>query len=251
MSEHPNADVQAAYGSADWQVEEQAMQSLLDVYIAPEIRRRQEAGELGSLFRLDAAQVVFYPDDRPYIIRLNSEVKDRTGLWSDAADTAQPDKDDPDSAHVTLIMRPAFRILALDFIYNKSLVRKHTSGAAEFLLAAEHAAAQGALKAFVDNAFSAAELLAKAQLLRLGRDPGFREKTNHKAIVVRFNQYARFGGVEPDHAAALNRLKELRSAARYLEGDLKLTPDEAQELLKTIRAMQEAAERRLPKLGEE
>ena len=250
MSEDPYADVQAAYGSADWQVEDRAVQSLLDAYIAPEIRRRQMAGELGSSFRLDKAQVVFYPDDRPFVVRLNSEVKDHFDLWNEPADGVQSDEDDPDSAHVMLILHPAYRLFALDFIYNKPMVRRHTARAGEFLLIAEHAAAQGVLGAFVENAFSAAELLAKAQLLRLGRDPGFREKTNHKAIKTRFDQYARFGGVEPQFAAALNRLQRLRGAARYLEGDLELTPDEAQELLKTLRAMQEAAERRLPKVEE-
>lgn len=270
MSEDSHAELQSAHlenDKYDWElIGERAVQHFMDMFVLPEISRRQQAGELPVPFGLTAAQVVFFPDHRPRIVRLNTEVKAVAKIALHEEVTKQAgdvvyeheinsmeglelsNEDDPDCGHMTLIKMQGRWFLGFDFFYNKALARRHIERAKEFVQVADFAASQNLLNAFIDAAFSAAELIAKSQELQHG-DSDFRAKANHKAIAVRYNRSAHWGNVNSEYAAALNRLQRLRGAARYLQGDLDLTPDEAQELLKTIRAMQEAAERRLPKVG--
>lgn len=51
------------------------LQQLMDLYVTPEIRRRQESGLLPSPFDLHAAQIIFSPDGKLPTVRLNSEIK--------------------------------------------------------------------------------------------------------------------------------------------------------------------------------
>ena len=51
-----------------------AFQNFFDVFITPEVVRRQDVGELPKLLDLHAAQIIFYPDGRKPEIRINSEV---------------------------------------------------------------------------------------------------------------------------------------------------------------------------------
>ena len=52
-----------------------ASKNLLDVFVTPEVTRRQERGELPRPLDLRAAQIIFYADGRKPLIRINEEVK--------------------------------------------------------------------------------------------------------------------------------------------------------------------------------
>ena len=238
-----------------------ASDHILEIYILPEVQRRQEKGKLETPVDLYAAQVIFYPDNRKPEIRINSEVralakmKLKPGISKEPGDPVREDElegleelqlaknEDPDCGHATLLKLNDKWLLAFDFIYNKGLSKKHIQAAEQFIEVAEFSLGKGLWSAFVDNLFSAAELSAKATLLALMSDARFREKATHKAVHRRYNRFAHLGNVAPKCAEAFNKLSRLRYPARYLETDFAISEDEASSLLQTVRQMIEETNR--------
>lgn len=227
----------------------------MDIFVTPEVVRRQENGKLPRPFDLRAAQIIFYPDGRKPEVRINSEVKAvgkmklKPGVSKNYGDLVYTneleglenltltDEDDPDCGHATILRLGDTWLLAFDFIYNKALAKKHIETAKEFIEAAEFSFSHKHWSAFADNLFSAAELLAKAELLAGWSDPAFREKTTHTAVRSRYNRFAHLGNVDPLHAKTYNKLSELRYPARYLKNEFSLSENEAQALLESLRSM--------------
>jgi hypothetical protein len=155
----------------------------MDLWVTPEVERRQAAGAIPKPFNLHAAQVIFYADARPHEIRLNEEVraigkvKLKQGvskqkgapIYSNEIEDYEafrlPDDEDPNCGHITLHRFADQWSLAFDLIYNKGISSEHLAAAEEFLKSAEAALEQGHYRVVVDNLFSASELAAKALLL--------------------------------------------------------------------------------------
>jgi HEPN domain-containing protein len=237
-----------------------ALRQFMDIFVTPEVTRRQETGELPRPLDLRAAQIIFYPDGRKPEVRINSEVKAigkmklKAGASKNYGDPVYAseldgleeltltNEDDPDCGHATILHLGDNWLLAFDFIYNKGLANKHIETAIEFIDAAEFSFTRKHWSAFADNLFSAAELLAKATLLSGWADHAFREKTTHTAVHSRYNRFAHLGNVDPLHAKIYNKLSQLRYPARYLKNDFSLSEDDAQKLLEGLRSMfQEAS----------
>jgi hypothetical protein len=243
---------------------QKAFRQFLDLYVTPEVMRRQEAGTLPKPLPFDAFQIVWFPDGRPHQVRINrSEVKallrvevkegvtkpPGESLLLDEMETFEgvelTDDDDPDCGHATYMRLGDRWYGQFDAIYNKGLARRHLEVGAEFQKAAEHALAQNHLHAFTDNLFSAAELYAKASLLLLAGS-GFREKATHEGIKSHYNKHGHLGNVDTAHAGVLNRLSRLRNPARYLKGTLVLPREEADAMLASVAEMECQARRFLP-----
>ena len=107
----------------------------------------------------------------------------------------------------------------------------------QFLALAENALEKAYLAAFIDNLFSASELIAKTQLLTLWSNPQLQNKPSHKTIRRRYNHFAHLGNVEDDHIRAFNKLSEMRIRARYLKGEISLTDAECKEMLEAVQQM--------------
>jgi hypothetical protein len=232
-----------------------ASKHLMDIFVTPDVIRRQENGELPRPLDLRAAQIIFYPDGKKPAIRINSEVKAigkmklKPGIEKDYGDPVYAheldgleeltltDGDDPDCGHVTILRLSDTWLMAFDFIYNKSLAKKTIETAKEFIEAAEFSFAHHNWSAFTDNLFSAAELLAKATLLATWSAPEFREKTTHPAIHSRYNRFAHLGNVNPLHALTFNKLSQLRYPARYSKEEFSLSESEGQSLLNGLKSM--------------
>ena len=198
-------------------------QQFMDLFVAPEVSRRQEAGELEKPLDLRAAQILFFSDGRKSLVRINSEVKaiGKVKLKSEISKKlGEPifehevegleainltEEDDPDCGHATLIRIGGRWTVTFDFRYNKELSKKHVDTAKQFYAAAEFSFGRQNWAAFVDNLFSAAELLARSILLSRP-DPKFRKKATHKAIQIRYNQFVDLGNVEETHRETLNKL---------------------------------------------
>jgi HEPN domain-containing protein len=240
---------------------QRALAHLLDVFVNPEIKRRQDVGQLPAVFAFRAAQIIFYADGRKPELRIDDEVralaklKLKEGIIKKAgdpilaseldglADVRLTDTDDPDCGHATIVRVGDTMFLAFDFVYNKGLAAKHVKTGDEFLLSAEQSNNLGHRAAFVDNLFSAAELYVKAILLNVGATPGLRTKASHKEIAARFKRFACLGNIDPRHRAAFNSLSRLRGPARYLKGNLSLTPAEASSLLEAVSDLRDVARR--------
>jgi len=60
----------------DWaEIARNASKHFMDIFITPEVMRRQAIGELPQPVDLRAAQIIFYPDGKKPTVRINSEVK--------------------------------------------------------------------------------------------------------------------------------------------------------------------------------
>lgn len=247
MSDDPTQDLNELFGNA--------VRQFMDIFVTPEVTRRQEKGELPRPLELRAAQIIFYADGRRPEVRINSEVKAigemklKDGISKNTGDPVYENEldgledialtqdDDPDCGHATLLQFNGVWFLAFDFIYNKALAKRHIEGAKQFIEAAEYSLTRKHWRAYVDNLFSAAELLAKAVLLAYWSDPRFRRKPSHEIIHSRYNKFAHLGNVDSFHAQVFNRLSRMRYPARYAGSDFALSEDEAGELLAGTKSM--------------
>jgi HEPN domain len=208
---------------------------------------------------LRAAQVLFYPDERPTEVRLNEEVrvlarvKFKEGV---AKEKGEPifhheienceslqllETEDPNSGHLTLLRLAGSWHLSFDFTYNKGRSKELLQAAKEFLNTAEHALEKGHLRAFTDNLFSAAELTATVFLITAPR-PGERTDMSHGRVHSRFNQFARLGNVGTSDRETFNSLASTRTRARYGKGVFNMSLSEANSHLAAVKGLMEHAE---------
>lgn len=144
--------------------------------------------------------------------------------------------EDPNAAHVTLMARAGGWDVAFDGQYNAARVAEHLAAADEFLVLAEVALERQLPRAFAENAFAAAELLAKAELLPLPDEVLLRAKT-HKTIASRLHEWAELGNIDARFARLLTDLERLRAAARYLRAPFSPEAGSAQAQLALLRDM--------------
>lgn len=237
---------------------QRVFQQFMELYINPEVNRRQEAGELPKPLDLRAAQIIFFSDDRKTLVRINEEIKTiakvkfKQGISKVVGEPIfqheiegleeinLTEDDDPDCGHATLIKINGRWTIAFDFRYNKGLSHSHIKTASEFYEAAEFSLAKKNWSASIDNLFNCAELSAKV-ILMTSPEPGFIKKAKHKLIQSKYNQFADLGNVNETHRNALNKLSGWRISARYLKGNISIPEDEANRLLTVVKDMLEYA----------
>jgi HEPN domain-containing protein len=211
----------------------ETLQDIFDLYFGPEIERRKSAGNLIEPFVLRMAQVVFTEDQEPEV-RLNDEVRislivkaQRTVQKGDPVydsdieeiDSFELDHADADAGHYTAVRwKGGWRIL-FDFRRNKGRALNFLKRAEEFLSVAEHALSQQFYGPFVDNTFSACELLAKAILITAAGTESSRAKS-HRVIHSGINKWSKLGNVNGKFIEVFNKLSDARSSARYKAADV-------------------------------
>jgi uncharacterized protein (UPF0332 family) len=232
------------------EIGQRLLAQLMNLFVYPEIARRQKAGEIEKPLNLRSAQIVFFPDDRKPLVRINSEIKAvgrvklRKAVSKERGDHIledevenldeinRPEEDYPDCGHATLIRIRDRWTIAFDFRVNKSLARKHIAAAYEFLRSAERCLKFNDWHPFLDNLFSAAELSVRSILLTM------RDKTQtHKGVSIRFNRFADLGNVDPEYKKTFNRLYGARDRARYLKGDITIREEEARSMLHDVKGL--------------
>jgi uncharacterized protein (UPF0332 family) len=223
--------------------------AIQQTWVVPELRRRIEEGHLAEGFKLRAFQVITDDDGRPSEVRLNDEVRAAVRIRSRREksmddvvfgdDTVEVPEllltaDDPNAAHITGVETEGGWLYSIDLRRNSTEAARHGSAAREFLDAAGMSLVRGNTRAFVDNLFSATELIAKAYLLTrpAGHKPG-----RHGWTATSFNLDRKEGKVSESFTGLLNRLAGLRKSARYLEGELKLDAAEANKMMATAEEM--------------
>lgn len=240
--------------STDNEFGNKLLQQLMDLYVIPELRHREENRLLPKPFELLSAQIIFYPDGRKPIVRLNSEIRaigqmklkagvskqlNEAILESEIEGLASielSEESESDCGHATLVRLNNHWTIAFDFRYNKGLSKKHLITAQQFLDAATFSFNQKNWSAFVDNLFSASELLAKATLL-VFPDPQLVKKATHRSIQMKYNRFADLGNAKIEYKKTFNKLSGLRDKARYLKNTLSLSESEAIHLLHSVNEM--------------
>lgn len=244
----------------DEELGQSLMRQALDFWINPELERRRQAGSLSDNFVLTRAQIIMNVDADAPEVRLNEEIKAvgrfRAARAIEAGEEIAEDDvedlediiltdQDPNAGHLTMMLFKGRWLLAFDFRYNAARVEATMDAAREFLEVASLAFENGHMRAFVDNLFSAAELVAKGHLL-LDPDETLLKTKKHTVISSRFNQERNLGNVEPRFVELFNELRNLRGSARYLDKDFSLSPQEAEEMLGTAKDMLETVQRTMP-----
>ena len=226
---------------------------LMELWVKPEILRRQEGGAAPRPMTVNAAQVIFFPDEQAPLVRLNREIRlEAKAAVESATDfeigqiaelkefalttTRLPESEYADCGHITAVRTGGEWLVAFDGRYNRGLASQHIERAAEFSACAVGALQSELVAAAIDNLHSAAELAARATLLLLP-DQRFREKATHRAIHSRFNRWAKLGNVDGKYRDALNRLVELRPQARYLKGALAVSIEDVHLLSDVVAEM--------------
>ncbi len=122
---------------------------------------------------------------------------------------------DPNCAHITLMLFKEKWYVAFDFRYNKKRIKEHIEASREFLDSAKDNLSKNRLRPFFENSFACAELAAKAILLQLP-DKEILHGKDHDLRVMRFQNWATLGNVKFEYSTILNKLNSLRPSARYL-----------------------------------
>jgi len=243
----------------DEQIKEAVIQQAMDFWINPEIERRREAGTLPEDFVLSAAQVILGDAEMPEV-RLNEEVKaailveanrDVTVGEEITADDIAAYKDiiltedDPNAGHITIVPRQGHWGLAFDFRRNAAHIGQHIERARQFLDTAAWARQEAKVSPFVDNLFSATELMAKGLLIWMPDEKLLKGKS-HGRLHERFNYERKMDNVDARFAKLLNDLADLRRPARYLARDLTLSDEQMTEMLAVAEEMHAALEASRP-----
>lgn len=228
------------------------MLNLKSHFIDPEIAKRIEFGKIDTPFKLDRAQVIFFSDGRPPLIRLNSEanivIKTKLNVAKQIGEPILLNEiesieeillgpgEDPNCAYFSFIFLGNSFFGAFDFTYNKGLAREHLELAKQFLEVAESSHHKHYIGPAIDNLFSAIELAAKAAMLSAFPSP-IRKLKSHGAIKAQFNRQKILGNVQGKYTATFNELETLRNQARYLKGNYHVSAQQILEYINTTKEL--------------
>jgi hypothetical protein len=132
--------------------------------------------------------------------------------------------------------------MSYDLSRRHPLADEHLALGADFAASAHEAHAAARLGVALDCAYSAAELLAKAELLSCS--PTIETALSarkHAGVVTPYTLWARLGNTEQRFATLLHRLGRLRPAARYLNGELAADEQAVGQMMETLAEMERHA----------
>ncbi|WP_085918821.1 HEPN domain-containing protein [Halomonas sp. CSM-2] len=247
--------------------EQNLLNNLMETWIVPSIEDRQEKGEFERPIALKMAQIIFKADGGRPVVRINNEVKGRAIVkipddanrtvtagepvtWKDIEGIQgfELSEEEMNYGHVTLILVSDKWFISFNFIYNKSLSQRHLEAAEEFLEAARESLSKRHFFACIDNLHSASELAAKAYLMG-HPDKQLMESKSHGVIHKKINFERKLGNVNETHVDTINKLKNLRAPARYLQGDLNLEDGDIEMMIKEVSAfISDVSQRSAPRL---
>lgn len=205
---------------------ERTLKRMIELFVVPEVEKRRLAGALPGTLQLQAFQILWTGDSQP-VVRLNSEVKVRLRVvgkfdpgkkigddlvLDETSEVEAVALEEPEErfAHFSAVQVPGRWCLAFDFRYQKESARANAAAAEEFWDTARSSYDRGHMRAFVDNAHSTAELVAKVDLLLMQQVGAGRMA--HKEVRKCSETFLHLEGL----AALLERLAALRLQARYL-----------------------------------
>lgn len=223
-------------------------------FVEPEVARRIARGAWIADAPLHRAQVVFFPDERTSIVRLNDEVRAdaiaelaapiedlRLEIGDDVRigdvigweEITLPPEEWSECGHITMLRHRDGWTVSFDAVYMKGAALQHLDRASQFWRSASECERRGDREAAVDNLWSAAELAATARLLTVP-SPDVAKSKKHQILKARFNLAAKHSTVPLSHAKALNRLAAQRGTARYISDGNLMSEVEFLEHLATV-----------------
>lgn len=237
------------------------IEQALELWINPEIERRKQLNTLPENFKIHSVQVLMN-FDAPNEVRFNEEVKviiegkttreiveGEKVIIDEVLENITNVKlteRDGNAGHFTMIFHRGSWHINFDFRYNASRCLEHSKAANEFLTSAKLSLNRNNMRAFVDNLFSATELMAKAIML-MHDEVVFKTK-KHSTVHERYNKFGKLGNVNSEYTKLLNRLASLRPTARYINNEFSLTKEEAKKMFKTANQMNKDLLKQIPEI---
>lgn len=223
------------------------VQHWVTTYVAPEIDRRVAANAWSPETPVSSAQILLRSGQPPEV-RLNNEVallaRAKVNRPLDAGDDVFAEDidriegyellpDDSDAAHITLLAQQDGCLAIFSFTAHAGPQVEHLEAAREFVDGAREALAAGRLRLFAETAWSASELLIKAELHVLP-DADLVANRRHSFLRHAYGVWARLGNSEERFAKLYIALDEMRAEARYLRNPFGLSTEQAEALLGTL-----------------
>lgn len=228
-------------------------QDVLDRFVQPDVAARHIAGELPTDTAIHRFQVLLHPEGEPDV-RLNEQVggmvkavatrtieagEEVTTDDFSGVSSYEPMPEDVGVPHITAFAHRGGWSVAFDFTYRHPRSIDYLAGGHDFADTAREALAAGRVGAALDNAFSAVELFAKAELLSCR--PTINEvisSRTHGSVATPYALWARLGNTDRRYVQLLYRLQELRGASRYLDKGLALKDGEPATLFDLLADME-------------
>jgi HEPN domain-containing protein len=225
---------------------ERTLLQMFKFYVEPEIERRRSGRLLTEPFILARAQVLFFEGRSPEV-RLNDEVKIALLVRAPRAvqkgeavslseiehiEGSELDLADSDAGHFTAVLLNNNWLMFFDFRRNKRKASALVKRAEEFCAMAEHALSERFAGPWVDNLYSACELLAKARLITSSAESS--DVKSHGRIHSEINRWGLLGNVDRKFVETLNKLSNLPTSARYKGDDI--SQHVSPEMVATARA---------------
>jgi hypothetical protein len=236
-----------------------AFNNFMSLWILPEIEERRRNGAISENFILDRAQVIIEPD-KIRAVRLNEEVMALAKAKLEARikkahnepvheneveeilDISLTVHDDPNVSHVRFLQFKNLWIMHMDLRHNKEKAKERYDSALQFFKGAKLCFENKLERPFIDNLFSAVELLATSQLLCIS-ESAYAKKQSHSSTNMKYNSYIEIGNAKPEFAGMLNKLSGLTDSARYCNGQLKFDWEQGKNYIQTAEEMIEYSHR--------
>lgn len=228
-------------------------EDVVESYVRPEMARRIERHEWRPEEGAYRFQVL-WPVGEPVHVRLNDEVggtalvratrpveSGQIVYAEDISGIAEytPRPKEADTPHVTAFQHSQGWSMVFGLAYRHPQRHAFLRLGQQFASTAREALAADRGNAALDNAFSAVELLVKAELL--SSSPTIEATLtagSHGRVHELYNLWGRLENTDRRFVRLLNRLQELRSPARYLDGELRLREGEPEALFAVLADME-------------
>jgi hypothetical protein len=235
----------------DDKLAEALAEQILSLWVLPELQRR---GLPADRAQIQAALVVMHPheglrvllnDEASVVFEVATTRPIRAGeavTESDIGDVRRirPDLITEDAAWALVVRVATALYVAFDFRRYRGTAKRLLALARQYLDTAYAAQSGGLAGPAIENAYAAAELAVKAQML-LYLAPA-KLVTRHDGRRDWITQWAAFGNAPPEHSSTLAQLGRLHPPARYGDSELEITSPDLAGILEAARQMVTHAE---------
>jgi hypothetical protein len=206
---------------------------IMDIWFNPELERIRHLGLVKEDYQPEKMQVILFLTGQKSI-----------GFDKDviAIEKLKANRNYEDCGHITFKKVNGNWEGFFDFRYNKGRAEKLFNTALEFFETAKDAYDARRTRSFVDNLFSAMELLVQCRLFVISNQ-NYVDKPSHKWTTNEFSIFVKLGNMNPKYPKILGRLSQLRNAARYHKQPFLLQETEARECITAVGQLAEDVRR--------
>jgi HEPN domain-containing protein len=199
----------------------------LELWFNPELERQRGIGLVADNYQPEAMQVILFPHG-DHSILFDGDVIPKEKL--------EANRNYKDCGFVIFKKEPNGNWEGyFDFRYNKGRAEELFNSALEFFETAKEAYRAGRIRPFLDNLFSATELLVQSMLFVMTANQKYVEDPNHRWTLSELGRVAKMLNRDNNrYNSLLGNLSRLRDEGRYHKRPLSVAETEAQQYINTV-----------------